>query len=31
MPQGYILAQLINFAVTLNGKFFYATKLILNQ
>ena len=28
MPQGYILAQLINFAVTLNGKFFYATKLI---
>ena len=28
MPQGYILPQLINFAVTLNGKFFYATKLI---
>ena len=28
MPQGDILPQLINFAVTLNGKFFYATKLI---
>ena len=28
MPQGYILTQLINFAVTLNGKFFYATKFI---
>lgn len=28
MPQGYILPQLINFAVTLNGKFVFATKLI---